>query len=170
MSELSFERVREVLDYDPETGRFTWLVDRPRRVKAGDLAGYLDKSKSRYRIGIDRRFHWASRLAVLWMTGEWPQGEIDHKNANTMDDSWSNLRVATRSQNQHNRGVRKDTSTGFKGVRFQRSAHGNRCGYYVAQIGVNGKRVYIGSFKTAEEAAAAYAKAAVEHHGAFARS
>jgi hypothetical protein len=170
MSELSFERVREVLDYDPETGRFTWLVDRPQRVKAGDPAGYLDKSRGRYRIGIDRRCYWASRLVVFWMTGEWPQVEVDHKNTNQMDDAWRNLRVATRPQNQHNRGVRKDTSTGFKGVRFQRSAHGNRCGYYVAQIGVNGKRVYLGSFKTAEEAAAAYVKAAIEHHGAFARS
>jgi hypothetical protein len=170
MGELSYERVREVLDYDPATGRFTWLVNRPQRVKVGDPAGYLDKSQGRYRIGVDRRFYRASRLAVLWMTGEWPQGEVDHKNANTMDDAWHNLRVATRSENQHNRGVRKDTTTGFKGVRFQRSAHGNRCGYYVAQIGVGGKRVYIGSFKTAEEAAAAYAKAAVEHHGVFARS
>jgi len=172
MSGLSFERLREVLDYDPETGRFTWLVDRPQRVKAGDLAGYIDKSRGDgyYRIGIDRQWYQASRLAFLWMTGEWPQGEVDHKNANTKDDSWSNLRDATRPQNQHNRGVRKDSSTGFKGVRFQRSAHGNRCGYYVAQIRVNGKRVYIGSFKTAEEAAAAYATAAIEHHGAFARS
>jgi HNH endonuclease len=167
MGKLDVAQVREILDYDPETGRFTWKVNRP-RVRSGDLAGYLDAG--RYKVRVGGRNYQASRLAFLWMTGEWPQGEVDHKNYNTLDNSWGNLRDATRSENQRNRGVRKDTSTGFKGVRFQRSAHGNRCGYYVAQIGVNGKRVYLGSFKTAEEAAAAYAKAAIEHHGAFARS
>src|SRR5215467_8628570 len=104
MGEIDATRVREVLDYDFETGRFTWRVKRT-RVTVGDLAGCLDAG--RYKIRISGRNYWAHRLAFLWMTGEWPQGEVDHKNGNPTDNRWSNLRDATRPQNQHNRGVRK---------------------------------------------------------------
>jgi hypothetical protein len=167
MSGLHADRVREVLDYDLETGQFTWRVKRT-RVRVGDTAGYFDNGHRKIRI--DGANYHASRLAFLWMTGEWPSGEVDHIDHNTKNNRWSNLRKATRPENQRNRTVREDSSTGFKGVRFQRSAHGNRCGYYVAQIGVDGKRIYLGSFKTAQEAHAAYVKAAAEHHGDFART
>jgi hypothetical protein len=167
MSELSCDRVREVLDYNFETGQFTWRVKRT-RVRVGDTAGYFDNGYRKIRI--DGANYHASRLAFLWMTGKFPQGEVDHIDHNTKNNCWSNLRKATRQENQRNRTVRDDSSTGFKGVRFQRSAHGNQCGYYVATIGVNGKRLYLGSFKTAEEASEAYRKAAAEHHGEFART
>lgn len=167
MEELSWERVRELLDYDMETGVFTWKVDRLPRVHAGDVAGYQDGGYWKIRTG--GRNHHASRLAILWVTKKWPENEVDHINRNTKDNRYENLRDATRAQNQQNRTVREDSTTGFKGVRFQRSAHGNRCGYYVAQIGVGGKRIYLGSFKTAEEAHKAYMVAAKAHHKQFAR-
>ena len=167
MSELSWEQVREVLSYDEETGVFTWKVSRP-RVHAGDVAGYYDNGYRKIRVKGHN--YQASRLAIFWMTGEWPIHEVDHKNLNTKDNRYENLREATRTENQRNRAARKDSTTGFKGVRFQRSAHGNRCGYYVAQIRAGGKRVYLGSFKTAEEAHQAYVVAAKAHHGQFART
>lgn len=172
MQNLSVERVHELLDYNLETGQFVWKVNRGQRVKLGDVAGFIDASSGHpYRkIRIEGRDYQASRLAVVWMTGEWPKHEVDHKNRDTVDNRWANLRLATRNENQQNRAVRKDSSTQIKGVTLCRSAHGNHCEYYVAKIGVGGKRIWIGSFKTAEEARTAYILAAKLAHGKFART
>ena len=167
MGELSWDHIREVLDYDMETGVFTWRVDRP-RVKAGDIAGFVDAG--RRKIRIRGRNYYVSRLAIFWVTGKWPAAEVDHRNTNTKDNAYANLREASHAQNMQNRPVNASSTTGFKGVRFQRSAHGNRCGYYVAQIGIGGKRVYLGSRKTAEEAHKLYVEAAAKLHGTFART
>ena len=87
--------------------------------------------------------------------------KADHENHDTLDNRRSNLRVATTSQNGSNSRVRKDNTSGFKGV-------GYRGGRFLAYIRVNGKRSYLGTYGTAVEAALAYDAAAREHFGEYA--
>lgn len=91
-------------------------------------------------------------------------GTVDHHNGNTLDNRRLNLRAASDSQQACNRGVRRTSKTGFKGVFIRAN------GKFVAQIGdKGGKKVHLGYFKTAEEAHAAYCAAATKLHGEFAR-
>ena len=93
------------------------------------------------------------------------QGEIDHRNTNTLDNRIENLRSATKSQNQANRGPPKNNKTGFKGVSWDK-----RSSKYRAVIGVNGKLLHCGYFDHPEEAAMAYDLAATKYFGKFART
>jgi hypothetical protein len=164
------ERVRKLLHYDPATGAFTWLfqtyrnsdrpLNRPKKAGSLDRFGY-------WRISIDGLAYTASNIAWLYMTGEWPgewpSCQVDHKNRNTADDSWNNLRLATRTENNANSRVFKNNKLGIKGVRL----HANGC--YVAAICVGGQRQHLGCYKTAEEAKAVYDAAATKLFGEFAR-
>jgi hypothetical protein len=166
---LSEARLKELLHYAPETGLFYWLVDRGPMAKAGQKAGTLHKAKkslSPYiRIGVCGRSYLAHRLAFLYMTGAWPTNEPDHINTNTIDNRWANLRDATPSQNQANRKVRRDNKTGIKGVSFI-----VRDKAYVADIQVEGRKIRLGYFRTAEDAGSAYEAAAKLYFGEFARA
>jgi len=111
---------------------------------------------------VDWKQYNYARLAWYYMTGEWPALEIDHINRNPSDNRFSNLRLATRSQNtQWSRRGRKPRS-GFRGV------HRVASGRYQAQISVNGKKRHIGIFDSAEEAAEAFLREAVRLRGDFA--
>jgi hypothetical protein len=101
------------------------------------------------------------------MTGKWPNGEIDHKNLDAGDNRFSNLREATRGQQNANRRVRRDSRLRIKGVSFV--PHLNKTNPYSAVIKANGCRLNLGHFKTPEEAHAAYRKASAELRGEFAR-
>ena len=92
-----------------------------------------------------------------------PEGkDTDHKNGNRLDNRRENLRICTKSQNQHNKGISKNNTSGYKGV------HQNRWGDWVSQIKLNHKQIYLGTFQTPIEAAIAYNEAALEYHGEFA--
>lgn len=158
MHELTSARLREVLRYDPSTGKFYWVRGKG-TASAGQVAGRIGSAGYRD-IGVDGHLYRASRLAWLYVTGQWPTIEIDHKNLDCSDDSWGNLREATRSQNCSNR--RGWASSGFKGVTRQKS------GKWIARIRVDNRLIYLGQFATAEEASAVYARAAREKHGEFA--
>lgn len=154
---ISQVRLKEVLDYNPETGEFTWRVRLSNVIQIGDVAGC--ELNGYIVIRVDRRLYKASRLAWFYIYGYWPI-EIDHKNRITADDSINNLREATSQQNKGNRSVRFDSRTQVKGV----YKHYNK---YVATIRINGKSIYLGLFWTIEEASEAYNKAAKEHFGEF---
>jgi HNH endonuclease len=99
---LTQERLRSLLDYDPATGAFTWLVDRRGRfARKGARAGTINGNGYR-QISIDCVIYPCARLAVLWMTGRWPKRLVDHHNRDKIDDRWDNLRPATYSQNGAN--------------------------------------------------------------------
>ena len=159
---LTADKLRELLRYEPETGLFFWLVDRKSNKMAGKPAGSM--SDGRWRIMIDDESFYANQLAWLWMTGEWAPHLIDHENADKSDDRWDNLRPATKSQNGANRRVLKETAAGKKGVTCQ------PYGRFQARIRRDGKSIHLGMFATAEEAHAAYASAAKELFGEFARA
>jgi hypothetical protein len=152
--------LRSILSYDPETGVFTWRVSRGSvklgRVAGGDCSGYVQ-------IRIDKVFYKAHRLAWLYMTGAWPRGRLDHKDRDQANNRWMNLRRATHSQNMANRKLNKNSSTGLKGVYKKPN------GRFGAHVQKNGRRHWIGTFGTAEEAALAAQAHSFRLFGEFAR-
>lgn len=160
---ITAEQLRQALHYDPLSGEFTWLVSRTGRVPVGSTAGTRNH-RGRIFISLGRRTYQASRLAWLYVHGEWPPNLIDHINGNTSDNRIANLRPATFAQNAQNRRRQATTRNGFKGVNLTPS------GKWRAQIKVDGRSLHLGVFDTAEEAGAAYADAAVAWFGAFAKA
>lgn len=160
LDDLTADFVRSILDYDPETGIFTW---RTKIVSKGRYRpGYVAASHSKLQImiGIQGKKYCAHRLAWLWMTGNWPETEIDHINRDRFDNRWSNLRAATRGQNNANKG--HYSLNPFKGVQLDL-----RRNKWRARIKLNGREKHLGYFDTAEEAAEIFRKAAQEHWGKF---
>ena len=164
---ITAERLRELLNYDPETGAFTWRVRRPGRCKVGSAAGSIAKKRKKlYRhIELDGDAYQAHRLAWLYMTGEWPTDQVDHRNSDGLDNRWINLRAATSNENARNAKIRSDNRHGFKGVTWHKT-HGK----WYAQILIKGKKTFLGLHSTAEAAHAAYVKAASSAFGEFARN
>lgn len=156
---LTWQRLKEVIDYDPLTGLFTWRISR-KGCTAGKPAG-CQFGRYRY-IGIDGRRYRANRLAFFWMHGEWPDGDVDHRR-HSAGDAMYNLRIASPSQNQANSGRPKNNTSGFKGVGWSRAARKWR-----AFITVNHKQRHLGLFETKTDAAIAYNKAALVFFGSFA--
>lgn len=161
---LTAQRAREILSYNAATGKFTWKISIRKALPVpGSNAGYIDKNGYKF-IRADGILYCAHRLAWFYMTGEWPKRDIDHKNGIPGDDRWENLRQATESQNIANGRLRRNNTSGYKGVSKDTKTHGK----WRAQIKKDGKFVALGSFFTPEEAHAAYVKAALQLFGEFA--
>jgi hypothetical protein len=161
---LSQSRLKELLHYDPATGVWTWLVDRPGKgAKVGDHPAHLEGS-GYLQFSVDGRNYRSCRLAWLYMTGEWPPSQIDHEDRNRTNDRWTNLRLATHSQNKANSGAYANNSLGVKGVGTTARMKSKP---YRARIQVDGSAVHLGYFATPEQANAAYAEAARRYFGDF---
>ena len=156
LNDLTAERLRSTLDYNPETGVFTWKVGR-RRVKKGSIAGSPNTSGYRY-IKVDGRRYIAHRLAWLYYYNEWPKGHLDHKDRNRANNAISNLRECTFSENPQN-STRSRGSSKYRGVCWCKRAN-----KWVARISVNNKVIYLGVFDDELEAANAYKQAKEKYH------
>jgi hypothetical protein len=144
-------RVRELLHYDAETGKFTWLVSRRYVVKAGDEAGCVKSAGYRY-IQIDGKAYRSHRLAWLITHGCWPSLVIDHMNGNKDDNRIANLRDVTKQQNACNNNLqRQRTSSRFPGVSLRK-----KTGKWGAYLTRDNKTKALGVFDTEEEAHAAF--------------
>lgn len=148
-------------NYDASTGHFIRRHRTSANAPAGVPCGTVSGGGYRY-IRVLGRHYRASRLAWLWVTGDWPAGVVDHANGDRQDDRWANLRLATSAQNCANAKLRADNTTGFKGVKPLN-------GRWQARIGTGGKH-HLGTFDTPEEAHAAYVGAARVLYGKFARA
>lgn len=158
--------VKKLLNYSPESGIFRWKrqSDKPRwwNTKfAGKIAGC--KGTLFILIRVEGTLYTAHRLAWLYTYGEWPISDIDHIDGNPFNNALNNLRRATPSENQCNRGAQRGNRSGYKGVTW----HGN--GAWVARICLNRKTYHLGSFHTPEAAHEAYKAAAIRLHEDFAR-
>lgn len=148
--DLTAQRLRDLLHYDPETGIFTHrCVAGPRN--PGDLAGHAWKGY--WRVGVDYRTYTAHRLAWLYVTGNWPAAVIDHINGDGRDNRFCNLRDVSRQTNSENRRAAK-AKAGLLGAHFV--AHAK---LWRSMIATSGKRMHLGYFSTAEEAHSAYVAA-----------
>lgn len=166
-SELTDEIARELLAYDQETGEFRWRLGRG-HIKAGDIAGHLQEYKGGkfYRvIRILDSLHLAHRIGWLIATGKFPEGDLDHKDGDSLNNRFLNLRDSTHSQNMQNTVRRSDNKSGFKGVSWD-AANSK----WVARIRIpGGKYKNLGRFLDPEDAHRAYCSAANELFGEFAR-
>ena len=154
-------RLKELLDYNEETGEFRWKKKSSItcNYKIGDIAG----KRSRYiQIKVDKITYQAHRLAWMYMTGEDPgELDIDHDDNNKHNNAFINLRKATNGQNKMNAKTRKNNKLGIKGVYKVKNK-------YWASIMVEGKKIRMGSYNTADEAHKAYCDAADKYHGEYA--
>lgn len=148
---LTAERLHELLDYDPETGVFTWRVRR-KYAQPGDVANY-HMSAGYIQIAIDCRHYLAHRLAWFFVHGIWPRGQIDHINGVKDDNRISNLRDVTPSGNGQNIDAPLSRNkAGLRGV----SPNGPG---WTARICVDHVVTRLGTYRTPEEARAAYLSA-----------
>lgn len=159
--DLTAERARELLAYDPETGVFRWRVSPCGRAQIGAETGKPGKNPYG-RIVIDGRLYLAHRIAWLISFGTWPSGDIDHIDGRPGFNALRNLRDVTCQLNCQNIFRAKSSSkSGLVGAHWSRSGK-----TFVAQIRYAGKAHHIGSFKTAEAAHAAYIEAKRKFHPA----
>lgn len=156
-------RLKELLRYSPETGKFTWLVVRGGERPGGE-AGAVNNAAGHIQIQIDKKIYRAHRLAWLYMTGDWPPALIDHINNLPSDNRWANLRLATRRTNAQNAKTRADNRSGLKGANL------NDNGTYGSRIRIDGRNIFLGTFLTAQEAHEAYCRAARLYFGEYARA
>lgn len=156
--QISWTDLRALVNYDHQTGIFTWAKAIGGNTKVGKELGL--EYKGRWRMGIRGIFYIRSRLAWFYMTGKWPVDQIDHKDRNSLNDRFENLREATKWQNLSNRSKYRGKSK-YRGVIPYRNG-------WRANIGHKGPLRYLGDFKTEENAALAYNFWAAELHGEFA--
>jgi hypothetical protein len=161
---ISAERLRELLEYNPQTGVFIWKISGPGR-KKGKVAGGVD-GEGYWQIGVGGRGQTrAHRLAWLYVHGEVPS-RIDHRDLDKLNNRIDNLRVATGSQNKANGTAYANNKSGLKGVSYL----SGRAKPWRATIQCQGKWKFLGYFDTAEAAHAKYLEAAKEAFGEFARA
>lgn len=160
---VTAERLRQLLDCDPVAGVLIWKVARGSRAKVGSIAGSIDSHGHR-QICVDGKYYMAHWLVWFFVTGKWPEKEIDHRNNIRDDNRFENLRPSSDQQQCFNSKIRKDNRSGCKGVRHR--------GYrsWQARIRVSRKLIVLGTFPTREEAHQAYCKAAEKHAKEFART
>ena len=135
--------IKEILDYDPDTGVFTWKQKLSQKQNIGDTAGSTDGKG--YRILRIRKSNYkAHRIAYYYVTGCDPaELQIDHKNEVKNDNRFHNLRLATNSSNQHN-------------ISSRTGVHKHSDGKWTAVFSFNKVKHYLGLFDTREEALIAY--------------
>lgn len=155
---LTQQRLKELLQYDPETGLFTRLQDKGPS-KKGTVAGTKRTKDGYISISIDYKKYQAHRLVFLYMTGTFPLKQVDHINRDREDNRFNNLRHVSPQENQHNNSLSKKNTSGVTGVSWNKGIK-----KWHAYIKVNYKRINLGFFNTIEEAKEARENAKVRLH------
>jgi hypothetical protein len=160
----SNEVLDELLDYDPETGVFTWKKFRGNTAKAGSIVNNL--TSTGYKMVCINGFRYqAHRIAYKMFYKCDPDGMIDHIDGDMTNNRVVNLRVASNKQNQGNSKMPRNNTSGLKGVTWSKKSN-----KWVAQIMQGSKKKWLGAYEDKNDAHQAYMKAAVEHFGEFANN
>lgn len=152
--------LKERVNYDPETGVFTWRKTYSSKFIGKQTGRILPEGYVEIQIAGSE--YAAHRLAWLYVYGEFPRRGLDHINRIKHDNRIANLREATPAENARNVGLSARNLSGFKGISYRPSM-----GKYVASISVLDRDLYLGSFTTPEEASAQYERFAAVIHGDF---
>lgn len=164
MKKICINKLKELLDYNPETGIFTWKVREDDPQWSGHYAGKIagSKVKKYIRVAIDDTAYAAHRLAWAIHYGVWPVSILDHINGDGFDNRIENLREASFAQNAANAHRTKLPASGYRGVyRYKKTDK------WKAEISYENERHYLGVFDTKEEAHQAYLRASAEIHGEY---
>jgi len=152
---LTQERLKEVLNYDSETGEFHWKISGRGGPKPGSRAGSINGERYR-QVRIDGKIYSSHRLAWLYTYGYFPENQIDHINRTRDDNRIENLREVSSSCNMRNRKGNSDSFSGVKGV-YKNGSN------WRALIRVDNKCINLGTFTTLFAAAKARAEAEEKH-------
>lgn len=159
----TYDILHEQLDYDQETGEFTWRVNkRGRGAKSGKTAGTWKKD-GYLSIMIDRKRYPAQRIAWKMVTGEEPGPVVDHEDGDSKNNRFANLRDADFNKNAHNMRMHDRNTSGFKGVSWHKWS-----GRFRATISYKGKTFHLGYFASELDADGAVRTARERLHGEFA--
>ena len=156
--DLPAERLRQLLDYNQDTGVFIRRIGSGGRA-AGSVAGNV-RSDGYVYISIENKRYFAHRLAWLYTVGAWPSGQIDHRDGNTSNNAFANLRDVSQSVNMQNqKRAQRRSQSGVLGASWHEDKR-----KWMAQIELDGRSRYLGYFDSAEAAHAAYLSAKRQHH------
>jgi hypothetical protein len=161
--ELTLERLKEVLDYDPETGLFVWKKTNIGPGVHNSCAGTL-REDGYITIGVDGQRYRAHRLAWMYVRGKMPRRTIDHKNGKKSDNRFANLRDVSNRFNNHNQ-TRNVRASGIPVGIEER--HGGKAIKWRVRIGHFGRKMNVGTFDTLEAAVAAYEEARTLLHPGY---
>ncbi|MBK8772319.1 MAG: HNH endonuclease [Rhizobiales bacterium] len=160
-SQITIEEVNRMVSYCPVTGKLFWKINKQNSGGIGSECGRTNSAGYRRVVlhGCELKAH-----QVVWMLhhGEWPSGIVDHANSNKSDNRIENLRLATKAQNAANRKSNSNNTTGVSGVTFHKPTR-----KWVARIGLNMKRIHIGSFEKKDDAVKAYMAVSANYRGEF---
>jgi hypothetical protein len=140
---ITQEYIKSILDYNKDTGIFTWKVNKSKRSKIGSVAGWSDNGY--IKIEIDGKAYKAHRLAWLYVYGDIPEMIIDHANNNRSDNRIENLREATYQENSENYKTPKTNKSGVKNVSWYKQLN-----KWVVSMSIKGKKKTIGYFDDLE--------------------
>lgn len=155
--QITQSRLKELLSYNPLTGHFLWKMPQGRNSRVGTVAGSMRDGY--VCIWLDGVSYKAHRLAFLHQTGQWPIDKVDHRDGVRSNNIWTNLRQATDGQNQQNRKLNANSSSGISGVTWK-----SRNSKWQARIRVAGKLIHLGYFDDPQIAGNAYATAKAQYH------
>ena len=159
---ITQSELKELLDYNQDTGIFTWKKNVSSRARVGDIAGSLSQA-GYMNIVISKKKYSSHRLAWFYIYGEFPSNDIDHINNNKSDNRIINLREATRNQNNCNRNIQKNNKSGVKGI-YKHTQYDK----WVAEIKINKKSIYLGVFDNLELAKLVISEARNKYHREYA--
>lgn len=167
---ITQEYLFSILSYDKKTGIFIWkhrydVRDAWNDRYAGKVAGCINPSDGYRYIAINKKLYPAHRLAWIYCFGKLPENNLDHINADKLDNRIDNLRIASITENSWNTNKKNNNKTGMKGVSLHSYGH-----KWQSFIVVNKKRIYLGLFDCPAAASFAYQIAADTHFGEFARA
>ena len=155
----SHKEVLATFDYNPETGIFRWKKRNAQRVKIGSIAGF--QMSTGYRgVSLRNMQFLAHRMAWFYMTGRWPRHQIDHIDRVRTNNRFSNLREATMRDQLGNASMRKNNTSGIRGVSRKRNK-------WQAQLAYRGTYYSLGSFSSKTQAKSVYDNLSIRLRGKF---
>ena len=161
---MTQDELKSLMHYNELTGICTWGGREGNTFfnskYKGKTVGCTNKGNGYIEVKINRKVYKLHRLIWLYMTGEMPK-IVDHIDHNRSNNIWINLRdVKTCAGNAKNQKRYENNSTGYSGVTFNKS---HKKKPWCARIGIDGKRIYLGSFATKEDAIRAKRDAELKH-------